>query len=161
MFFSCVYDETWWPISNIHLSYKPPSSRMILFCSGVCPRQFSCMKRFRAIVVPCRRCCKGIIIQGRKIKSIFSCGRPVMIENNRWCNRSICTWTQKEEYSILIYGQTVYLQYKTIRTPSLANPPEYDNHKGSLILGPVARLISSPNYLNPSYNHQVCLRLTI
>ena len=37
---------------NVHLSYKPPSYWRILFWSGVHPRQFSKLKKFRALVVP-------------------------------------------------------------------------------------------------------------
>ena len=36
-----VYDETRWPMLNVHLSYKPPYSWRIIFWSGGCPRQFS------------------------------------------------------------------------------------------------------------------------
>ena len=48
---------------NVHLSYKPPNSWRILFQSGGCPRQFSCLKNFRALVVPNGGCHKGIILQ--------------------------------------------------------------------------------------------------
>ena len=49
---------------NVHLSYKPPDSCRILFRSGGSPRKFSCMKIFRALVVPGRFCLKGGIFQG-------------------------------------------------------------------------------------------------
>ena len=48
---------------NIHLSYNPPSSCRIMFRSGGVPRQFSRLKKFRALVVPSRGCHKGIILQ--------------------------------------------------------------------------------------------------
>ena len=47
-----LYIETWWQMLNVHLSYKPPISCRILFHSGGCPRQFSHLKTFRALVVP-------------------------------------------------------------------------------------------------------------
>ena len=48
---------------NVQLIYKPPSSWRILFQSGRRPRQSSLMKSFRTLVVPGRRCRRGIIIQ--------------------------------------------------------------------------------------------------
>ena len=49
---------------NMQLSYKPPSPWRIMFLSRGLPRKFSCLKKFRALVVPVGGCCKGIIIQG-------------------------------------------------------------------------------------------------
>ena len=49
---------------KVHLIYNPPSSRRILFWSGVYPMQFSCLKRFGVLVVPAGGCRKGVIIQG-------------------------------------------------------------------------------------------------
>ena len=49
---------------NVHLSYKRISSWRILFWSGGYPRQFSCLEKFRALVVPGGDCHKGIILQG-------------------------------------------------------------------------------------------------
>ena len=65
VFFSCVYDETWRPILNVHLSYKPPSSWRVLFWSGGLPGQFSRLKKLRTLVVPDGGCRKGVIIQWR------------------------------------------------------------------------------------------------
>ena len=48
---------------NPHQSYKPPSSWSIMFWSGIYPRQFICMKKFRSLVIPGGGCRKGIIIQ--------------------------------------------------------------------------------------------------
>ena len=55
------------------------------------------MKKFRALVVPVVGFRKGIIIQGRKLKCRFSCGRPVMPDKKKGCNGSNCTCTQTEE----------------------------------------------------------------
>ena len=49
---------------NVHLSYKRISSWRILFWSGGYPRQFSCLEKFRALVVPGGDCHKGVILQG-------------------------------------------------------------------------------------------------
>ena len=49
---------------NIYLSYNPPSSWRILFWSAGYPRQFSCLKIFRTLVVPGGGFRKGIILQG-------------------------------------------------------------------------------------------------
>ena len=49
---------------NVQLSYKPPSYWRIIFWYGGRPRQFSCRKKFRYLVVPCGGCCKGIVFQG-------------------------------------------------------------------------------------------------
>ena len=48
---------------NIYLSYMPTSSWRVLFWSGVYPRQFSCLKKFRYLVFPGEDCRKKIIIQ--------------------------------------------------------------------------------------------------
>ena len=48
---------------NIHLSYKLTSSSRVLLRYGGYPGQFSCLKKFRALVVPSGGCCKGINIQ--------------------------------------------------------------------------------------------------
>ena len=45
---------------NLHLRFKPPSSCRILFRSGGHPGQFSCMKKFRYLVVPVGYFRKGI-----------------------------------------------------------------------------------------------------
>ena len=49
---------------TVHLSYKPPSSWRVLFLSGGYPRNFSRLKKFRALVVPGKGLRKGVIIQG-------------------------------------------------------------------------------------------------
>ena len=92
-----VYNETWWSMLNIHLSYNPTTSWRILFHSGGCPRQFSRLKKFRALVVPGGGWHKGIILQWRQLKCRFSCGRQVMPEKKRRCNRSVCKSTQTKE----------------------------------------------------------------
>ena len=63
---------------NVNLSYNPTSSWRILFRYGGYPRQFSRLKKFRALVVPGGGCRKGIILQGGQIERRFSCGSPVM-----------------------------------------------------------------------------------
>ena len=97
-FFAVVlYNETWLPILNLHISYKTPSSCRILFWYGGYLRQFSCLKKFRARVVPNGGCRKRIIIQGRQLNRMFYCGRPVMPENKRGCNGSFCLCAHTEE----------------------------------------------------------------
>ena len=59
-----VYVEIWRPMLNVQLSYKHPSSWRILFRYWGRTKQFSCLKKFRALVVPGRGCRKGIILQG-------------------------------------------------------------------------------------------------
>ena len=49
---------------NLRLSYKPPSSCMIMFWSGGRPSQFSSLEKFRALVFPGSGCRKGVILQG-------------------------------------------------------------------------------------------------
>ena len=49
---------------NMHISYNPPNPWRILFPSGGCPRQFSCLKFFRDLVVTGGGCRKGVILQG-------------------------------------------------------------------------------------------------
>ena len=49
---------------NVRLIYRPPSYWRILVCSGRCPRQFICLKKFRSLVNPIEVCCKEIIFQG-------------------------------------------------------------------------------------------------
>ena len=64
MLFSCCV--RWNRVMNVEHapSYKPPSNWSILFRSGGRPNHFSCLKNFRALVVPSRGFRKGIIIQG-------------------------------------------------------------------------------------------------
>ena len=45
-----------------------------------------------------------------------------MPDKKMGCNGSIYPRTQTEEQYVHTYGQTVYLQYQTTRTTSLANP---------------------------------------
>ena len=109
-FFDVVlYNETWWPMLDLWLRYKPPSSWRILFRSGGYPRKFSPLKMFRALVVPSRGYHKGIIIHWGKLKRRFSCGRPVMNEKKRGCNGSVCPCTQKvEQYVRTGVRQAIY-----------------------------------------------------
>ena len=81
---------------NMNPSYQAPSPLRVMFWSGGFPRQFSCLKKFKSLVVPGGGCCKGIIIHGRQLKHRFSCGRPVMSEKKRGCNGSVypCTHTE-------------------------------------------------------------------
>ena len=58
---------------HLHLSYKTPRSWRILFRSGGHPRQFSRLKKFRALVVPGGGFRKGIT-QGMQLPS----GLPVI-----------------------------------------------------------------------------------
>ena len=74
MFHSCVYNETWWPIPNVRLSYNPTSYWRILFWSGGFPRKFINLKIFRALTDTGRVFCKGVIIKGRQQPS----GLPVI-----------------------------------------------------------------------------------
>ena len=108
---------------NVHLSYKPPSYGRILFRLERRPGKFSCIKKFRDLVVSGRFFCKGKIIQGRQLKRRISCGRPVMPEKKRGCNGSICSCTHTEEYYVSTYSKTVYIRYQTTKTLSLSNPP--------------------------------------
>ena len=110
---------------NSHLTYKPPSSWRILFQYGGIPMQFSHLKKFRALVVPLGGYCKGIIIQGRQLKHIFSFVIPVMLDKKRGYNWSICTLTHTQEQSICTDVHTFYIKQQMTRKPSLANPPEY------------------------------------
>ena len=48
---------------NVNLSYRPPISWRLLIWYGGCPRQFSLMDKFRALVVPVGGYRKGIILQ--------------------------------------------------------------------------------------------------
>ena len=57
---------------NMHLSYKSLSSCRILFWSGWRPRQFSRLKKCRALMVPGGGFRKGVIIQGRQLPSGLS-----------------------------------------------------------------------------------------
>ena len=54
---------------NLNLSHKPPSSCRILFLSGGRARQFSCLKKFRSLVVTGEGFLKRIIIQGSQMPS--------------------------------------------------------------------------------------------
>ena len=114
---------------SVHLSYKPPSSWSILFCSGGRPRQFSCLKKFRSLVFPRGGCRKDIIIQGRHLKRWFSCVRPLITEKKRGCNRIVWPCTH--------YVQAVYLRDHTDRTPSLSNPPIWMTPPGTLFMDPL------------------------
>ena len=78
---------------NVHLSYKPPSSFRILFDSEGCPRQLICLKKCRALVVPSGGLPKGIILHGRQLNIIFFCGRTVIPEKKRGCNRIVSPCT--------------------------------------------------------------------
>ena len=81
LYFAVVlYNETWLPMLNVNLSYKPLSSCRILFWSGGYPRQFSHLKNLRALVVPSGCWHKGIILQGMQLNCRFSCWRPVIPE---------------------------------------------------------------------------------
>ena len=91
-----VYNENWWPMFNVHLTYKFPSSWMILFWFGGYPRQFSTLKKFRALVVPGGGFHMGIILQGRQLKYRVSCVRQDMPDKRRICNKSVCTCTKSE-----------------------------------------------------------------
>ena len=73
-FVSCVQDETGWWMFNMHLSNNPPSPWRILFWYGRLPRQFSRLKKFKALVVPVGGWRKEIIIQGEQRPS----GLPVI-----------------------------------------------------------------------------------
>ena len=57
---------------KVQLNYKPPSSWRILFRSERRPRQFSCLKKFKALVVPGGGCRKGIFLQWRHLTSYLS-----------------------------------------------------------------------------------------
>ena len=92
-----VYNETWWPMYNVHLSYNPPISWRIMFWSVGIPQAVQLFEKFRALVVPGGGCRKGIIIQWRQLKIRFSCGRPVMHDKKRGCNGSVCPCTYTEE----------------------------------------------------------------
>ena len=80
VFFSLVYDETWWSIFNVNLSYKPPSYCSIIFWYLVHPRHFTWPKTFRSLVLPSKGWREGFVIQGRKLNCRISCGMPVVLD---------------------------------------------------------------------------------
>ena len=125
---------------NVHLNYKPPSSWRILFLSGGYPRQFSRLKKFRALVVPGGVFHKGTIIPERQLNRRFSCGRPVMTEKKRGCTGSFCPCTHTDKYYVRTDGQTVYLRDQKTRTPLLANPPIQTTPPGNLFNALLHRL---------------------
>ena len=49
---------------NVNLSYKPLGYWRIVFWSEGHPSEFSCLEKFRSLVVPSRGCRKGVCIQG-------------------------------------------------------------------------------------------------
>ena len=145
MFWSYVYDETWWPMFNVDLSYKPPSSWRMLSWSGGLPRQFTRLKRFRDLVIPGGGCRKGVILQGRQLKCRFSCGSSVTLEKKRGCNRIVCTFTHIEESLVQTDGQKVYLRDHTAWTPSCANLSVWMTPPGTCSAAPLQR----EPYINP------------
>ena len=62
---------------NAHLPYKPPSSYRIIFWYGGCPRQFSHLEKFSALVNPRGVCHKEIILQGMQLTSGF----PLIVQS--------------------------------------------------------------------------------
>ena len=53
------------------------------------------------------------------------------------CNRSVCPCIHTEEYYVLTDNHTVYLQYQTTRTPSLANTPVRKTLPGTPFTSPL------------------------
>ena len=121
----------------MHLSYNTPSSWRIIFRYGGRPRQSSCLKKPRKMVVPGKGCRKEIILQERQLNRSFSYGRPVMLEKLGVYNRRVWTCTQIYKQYVLTDGQKVYLWDQTTGTPSLANPPIGVTPPGTPLLGPV------------------------
>ena len=107
---------------NVNLTYKPPISWRILFRSWGYPMQFSCLKFFRALVVPGRDRCKRIILQEIMtpigvLPNVQSCLR------RKWYLTGDSTHAPIHRNST--YAQTVgrsNLRYQKTRTPSLENP---------------------------------------
>ena len=141
MFFSCVYGETWWSMLKVHLSYKHTIYWRLMFWYGGRTRQFSRLEIIRALVVPGRGCHEEVITQGRQVKRRFSCGRPLILDKKRGCNRSVCTCTQTEEYSVWKYGQTIYIKDQMAWTISLTNTPVKTTPPGTPIRGPVTHAL--------------------
>ena len=56
------------------------------------------------------------------------------------CHGINCTCTKTEEQYIWIDDKTLYLQHQTYQTPSLANPPDYDDSEVPLLHVPVTGL---------------------
>ena len=138
---------------NVHLSYKPSSSWRILFRSEGYSRQFSRLKKFRALVVPVGGFCKGIIIHERQLKRRLFCGRPVMPENKIGCNGRFFLCTKIGEFYIHTDIYMVYLRDQTTRTPSLANTPIQTTSPGTLFTSPL-----HPLFLVPGVNANKWIR---
>ena len=95
-FFYLVWDETRWLVLNAHLSYKPPSSCRILVQYGGHPRQFSKLKKFRALVVLGRCLRKDIIIKGVLAPTEFlTNGHSSFIRS--LFNSNVCPYKNTEE----------------------------------------------------------------
>ena len=55
-----VYIETWWPMFNVHLSYKPLGG----YCFNLgTPQAVQSSEKIRALVVPGGGCSKGIVFK--------------------------------------------------------------------------------------------------
>ena len=105
---------------NVYLSYKPPSSWRIMFRSGGYPRQFSLLKKFRAVVVPVRGCRKGIILQGRQLKAGF----PVAVQSCLKRKRDITGASVHEpRHRNSTYIQTVRQSIYETRQPEHPHSP--------------------------------------
>ena len=107
---------------NVNLSYKPPSYWRIPFRSRGRTRQFSRLKKFRAIVVPVGGCCKGIILQGRQLPS----GLLVICQSRLRRKRdvmgaSVHVPRQRNSTYIKTFRQS-NIRDQVTRTPSLAKP---------------------------------------
>ena len=126
--FSVLVDVgTWRQMSNVHLSYKPNSSRRILFWYGGHPRKFSCLKKFRALVVPSGGYHEGIIIQGMQMSSVLLViGQSSLRRKGDATGASIHATRQR--YSTYVHKVGRYI-YKTIR-PEQPNSPihQYERH---------------------------------
>ena len=92
-----LYNETGLIMFNVRLRYKPTSSWSILFHSGLLPRQLSCLKNSRDMVVPGGGFRKEIIIQGVQIEFRLSCVRQLFLKIKTYCNGSIFPCTQTKE----------------------------------------------------------------
>ena len=122
---------------NMNLSYKTPSPWRIVFWSVGCPRQFSRLKKSRALVVPSGGCRKGIIIQGILMPTgVLPIGQSCFRIKGDVTGASLHVPNQRN----ITYVQTVRrsnLRDQTTITPSLANPTILTMPPGTLFTVPL------------------------
>ena len=105
---------------NVHLSYKPPSSWRMLFRSGERPGQFSCLKKFRSLMVPSGGFRKWIIIRGILTSlGVLPNGRVWLIIKGGVEGASFCAPRQSNS----LYGQTFRKSIYDTRWPEHPHLP--------------------------------------